>query len=339
VSSIRYKELDSLRGFAAIFVMLFHFSYHTVHESGILNLGVTGVDLFFIISGFVIFMSINSVSSSREFIVNRFARLFPTYWTCVLFTTIAILIFGFVKDPLTITPYMFFSNMTMFQHYLRAENIDGTYWTMIIEMVFYIFILLLYRLKLLKHILAVGLPLIAICLVWDIFIEDRFIGLYKLIRYVFPLIAHFPLFMAGIIFYRIIKSEKFHWLDHALLPLCLVAQVVLFQNGGSAHNYISQLNYGIMLAIYFVIFTLFVHQKFGFIVNKPFLFMGKISYALYLIHQYLTVDLIIPRLELAGVNYYVSCIIAFVAAVTLAYLITFYIEIPIGKKIRMKLNK
>ena len=70
----RYKELDALRGFAALFVVFFHYTTHTAYASSFLELGVTGVDLFFIISGFVIFMSIGQVSSAREFIINRFAR-------------------------------------------------------------------------------------------------------------------------------------------------------------------------------------------------------------------------------------------------------------------------
>ncbi|MGZ4099102.1 MAG: acyltransferase family protein, partial [Bacteroidia bacterium] len=69
----RYKELDAMRGFAALFVMFFHYTTHTPHSLSFLELGVTGVDLFFIISGFVIFMSINKVRSAKEFMINRFA--------------------------------------------------------------------------------------------------------------------------------------------------------------------------------------------------------------------------------------------------------------------------
>ena len=66
-SNKRYLELDALRGLAAVFVMLFHYTQGK-DVSEVFNLGVTGVDLFFLISGFVIFMSINKVSSGREFV-------------------------------------------------------------------------------------------------------------------------------------------------------------------------------------------------------------------------------------------------------------------------------
>ena len=67
----RYQELDALRGIAALFVVLFHFTLNRPEAEYGLKLGVTGVDLFFIISGFVIFMSLTNINSSKEFIVNR----------------------------------------------------------------------------------------------------------------------------------------------------------------------------------------------------------------------------------------------------------------------------
>lgn len=330
----RYKELDALRGFAAVFVLIFHYTYATRYELPWLTLGVTGVDLFFIISGFVIFMSIQSVSSVKEFLINRFARLFPTYWTCVTFTTCAILLFGYVNSGQSVTAYQYMANMTMFQHYLRAENIDGTYWTMTIEMVFYISIAVLYRMNQLKNIIPIGLAVIGCCLIWDVFIEEQMLTLYKVIRYVFPLIAHFPLFFAGILFYRIITANGHNMTNYLLLLLCLPAQILLYNNGGSAHRYISHGSYAIMLCIYFGVFILFVNARLGFIVTKPALFAGKISYALYLIHQYVSIDLIIPRLEAAGVNYFAAAAIAFVVSVTLAWMITSYIENPLRKRIR-----
>ncbi len=86
----RYQELDSLRGVAALMVVVFHFTMGRKEGQYLFNLGNTGVELFFIISGFVIFMSINKMKNSKEFIINRFTRLYPTYWTCVTFTFILI---------------------------------------------------------------------------------------------------------------------------------------------------------------------------------------------------------------------------------------------------------
>ena len=71
----RLAELDTLRGIAAIMVLLLHF--------GIFKYGGAGVDLFFIISGFVIFMSIERSRNLKAFWRSRFVRLYPSYWLSI----------------------------------------------------------------------------------------------------------------------------------------------------------------------------------------------------------------------------------------------------------------
>ena len=51
LKSTRYKELDALRGIAALVVVLFHLTMEREQAKLGFELGVTGVDLFFIISG------------------------------------------------------------------------------------------------------------------------------------------------------------------------------------------------------------------------------------------------------------------------------------------------
>ena len=84
----RYRELDALRGLAAMLVVLFHYSWGRPENRFEFSVGNTGVDLFFIISGFVIFMSLEKAENLRQFVGNRFARLYPAYWVCVILTYI-----------------------------------------------------------------------------------------------------------------------------------------------------------------------------------------------------------------------------------------------------------
>jgi len=85
----RIRELDSLRGIAAFAVLLFHFTYvndaHRMAPFG-LAAGKYGVELFFVISGFVIFMTLERSGSVRQFAVSRIARLFPAYWAAIFCT-------------------------------------------------------------------------------------------------------------------------------------------------------------------------------------------------------------------------------------------------------------
>src|SRR4051812_18925698 len=88
----RYKELDALRGVVAILVVFFHFTMNRSEYNSFLKPGTTGVDLFFIISGFVIFMTLKKTSTRAEFVINRISRLYPTNWSVVSFTFILIVL-------------------------------------------------------------------------------------------------------------------------------------------------------------------------------------------------------------------------------------------------------
>ncbi len=172
----RVKELDSLRGIAALLVVIFHFTMDRKTSSHLFNLGSTGVDLFFIISGFVIFMSLNKVKDSKSFIINRVSRLYPTYWTCVTFTFIIITLTAAYNQsvhPVSFGQYL--ANMTMFQHFFRIQDIDGPYWTMIVEMMFYIGMLVLFHNKWLRHLNIIAIVLIGLTLILYNFKANYFI--------------------------------------------------------------------------------------------------------------------------------------------------------------------
>ena len=167
----RLQELDALRGIAALLVVLFHYSMGRPAKFLGFELGISGVDLFFIISGFVIYMSINKRGNLKGFLIRRFFRLYPVYWLVVSFTTVLAL-FNFAQielEPITFTRYV--SNLTMFQSYLGETDIDGPYWTMIVEVLFYLLITTLILLKVFKHILYIGYALISLLLINELIIQ------------------------------------------------------------------------------------------------------------------------------------------------------------------------
>src|SRR5260370_4199931 len=93
----RIKGLDGLRGIAAISVLLFHYTivYGLLIEP--LNpmpfeapYGRHGVELFFIISGFVILMTFENSLSVTDFALSPFARLFPVFCTAGLIESLAL---------------------------------------------------------------------------------------------------------------------------------------------------------------------------------------------------------------------------------------------------------
>src|SRR5262245_36843058 len=131
----RIEELDALRGLAALFVVVFHCAMFRPQADYGFYLGITGVDLFFIISGFVIFMSLENSKSGNSFLVSRFIRLFPIYW---VIATLTFLVYFFLNLFDGVIPYTeiplknYLVNLTMFQYYFGVPNISGSYWTLII---------------------------------------------------------------------------------------------------------------------------------------------------------------------------------------------------------------
>src|SRR3954466_2589137 len=93
----RLAALDGLRLLAAFAVLSFHYTgirtpfwgapAHVVFPSlnQVTRYGYLGVELFFIISGFVILMTAYG-RSIESFSASRVARLFPAYWTAILLT-------------------------------------------------------------------------------------------------------------------------------------------------------------------------------------------------------------------------------------------------------------
>lgn len=331
----RYKELDALRGIAALMVVVFH----NMAERLGTKFFVTGVDLFFIISGFVIYMTLTKVQTGLDFVINRISRLYPTYWVCVTFTFILILIFE-KQRPLGNLLTSYIGNMTMFQHYLQINDLDPPYWTLIVEMNFYLGILLLFSRNILKYVETIGIALsigavITMSLFYRSFVADT-------ILIVCPLFTFIPLFLAGIVFYKMHQGEANNQVNYLILLICLTCQILLFNYGGTSKIYINQGQYAAILIIYFSLFLLFVKGRLKFIVSKPTLFLGKISYPLYLVHQYLSLNVIrkIVKIRFPTPHWLIamSTVIAIPLSILIAYLISRYVEIPVNRFLKEKLH-
>ena len=209
---------------------------------------------------------------------------------------------------------------------------DGPYWTMIIEMLFYIFLVTLFALGLFRKVLWIGTLLIFTLT----FILLQFPGeAVNKALFMVPLLQFFPLFFAGLVFYRIIKKSDNLMICYLLIILCFCAQVLISPYVGRSRMFLSQMNYLLVLGLYFSAFILFVNQYLRFITIRPLLFLGKISYAFYLTHYYVSSRHIIPFLYTEKqLNFWVALLISLFICIIIASFITFYIEIPSNKKIR-----
>ena len=225
----RDNVLDALRGIAAVMVVMFHLTIASGEPDYGLHLGVTGVDLFFIISGFVIFMSLNKTKSSQAFVTNRFIRLYPTYWACVTFTFLLNCVYALGHNGIELSYfYSYLCNMTMFQHYMGVANLDGTYWTLIVEMAFYLTMLVIYHFGQLKHVEIIGCIITGVALVATTLLKNISPVTYKKIDFLYPLLNHFPLFFAGILFY-LIKNDRSTLIRWIICVLCFIISFVSYK--------------------------------------------------------------------------------------------------------------
>jgi len=341
----RLVELDSLRGIAAISVVMAHLTLSLPKENNFFRLGVSGVDLFFLISGYVIYMSFERITKSSEFIISRIGRLFPVYWLAVTGTFLLFYFWSrYTGMPQIYSLNSLFTNLTMFQYYFKSTNVLAVSWTLLIEMLFYIFMLGLFRIRLLHKIeIIIAISLLPIFL-YAIYLEGAAPHIYKIMHYYFPLLNHLPLFYAGILFYRI-NNVKLTALRIALIFACFSLQSMLFFHGGSDKDFMTQKEYIIILLIFFSLFALLTIKKLSFINNPIILFLGKISYSLYLIHLYPS-GLIIAfftNTKYFHLNFWIVIILIVLPFLFFtAYLLYKYIELPgirISKNLIYKKSK
>lgn len=146
----RFPELDLMRFLAACAVMLFHYAFRGPLDhiwpasfpilGEVSKYGYLGVNVFFILSGFVILLSAYE-KDAFGFAVARMVRLYPAYWTCVTLTSLAIILAGTAHKGITFT--QFWANLTMAHSFFGVRDISGVYWTLAVELKFYFLIFLI----------------------------------------------------------------------------------------------------------------------------------------------------------------------------------------------------
>jgi peptidoglycan/LPS O-acetylase OafA/YrhL len=155
-----FPIFDALRGIAAFLVLCYHFWTFFPFEGGVsfpFSGGHLGVDLFFVISGFVIFLSLLRSSSLLSFFSKRFWRIFPlaAFFVLTVFCMKAVLDGGISGELLRngVAHILFIQS-------LFPETYHGLHpvmWTLTVEVLFYLSLPLLLYLgrKRLSHFLGI----------------------------------------------------------------------------------------------------------------------------------------------------------------------------------------
>jgi len=259
-----------------------------------LSLGSRGVQLFFVASAITLFLSLNrrlaiEGNLTFNFFLRRFFRIAPMYYLGIIYY-----IFQdglgeryWLGDQHTITVSNIISNITFLNGinpYWITSLVPGG-WSITVEMMFYFFIPFLFKyIKTFNQAINfLILSLIIKLVLQEILLLNFFDVLERLLReylyFYFP--SQLPVFAIGIVVYFLIfRDNKLNEINNyksLLIFVLILAQVgikidVLFVNH-------------ILFAILFGILTFFLSKGIlTFLINKATMFLGKISYSLYLVH-------------------------------------------------------
>jgi peptidoglycan/LPS O-acetylase OafA/YrhL len=302
---IKFSLLDALRFFAAFWVMNFHY-FLGVNESWKLSwyrFGGLGVQLFFIISGFVIVLSLKG-KTLKEFAINRFIRLFPLFWILCTFTFI---LTHMAHDPNALYFSEYLKNMTMFgdifNGYLKyGRLIDPSYWTLTVELIFYagigIFVHF-FSYKNIRYFLAVWMGLSVLAFI--LHIDHNFYVKLALVR-------HASYFVFGsalaLIVAKEAKSLFEKYFDWSLLLFSSLYSIYIHTRAIPEYftlNPYDNIIVSILLIIFFIGIPALVYLSPRIKNIRTILILeilGGITYPLYLMHQTIG-NLVINRIKSA----------------------------------------
>jgi peptidoglycan/LPS O-acetylase OafA/YrhL len=222
LSANRIAALDYARFFAAMMVLAYHWTYSGISLGRVTSIeliepvaavsrfGLLGVDLFFLISGYVIFYSAQGRTAGR-FAAARVVRLYPLFWVCLILTTLVCNTLG--ARAYHVSWQALLANLTMLAPVFGYRHADWVYWTLVLELSFYAAVTLLLLLRL-------GGRLGAVISVWPfVMLGASAAGLGHL-----PLLGgYYFLFAAGALFAHLRESKR-AWLSVPLI-VCVVMSI------------------------------------------------------------------------------------------------------------------
>ncbi|MBE9599530.1 acyltransferase [Pedobacter sp. MC2016-24] len=288
IKTNKLDYVDALRGYAILLVIFAHTGQMFPKEypevlNSMIAFGPRGVQLFFIVSAFTLFLSCerrfnNDSKPILHFFIRRFFRIAPLYYLGILFYSI----YAFYQGTLNISSILsnvFFVN-TLSPYWTVNGLVPGG-WSISCEMIFYLFVPMLFvKIKSLND--AVLFTIIGLCI--SIFFQillSRFnfdvnsVTWQQFIPYIFP--RSIPVFGIGICFYYVIFKQ-----DRSIKPIYVMVFALLLIIG-------TVFNSG-FLFIYFQTFAFGVvamalsKRNFKLVVNRVVKYFGKISYSMYMAH-------------------------------------------------------
>jgi peptidoglycan/LPS O-acetylase OafA/YrhL len=325
----RMQFLDAIRGLAALAVVFEHacehfFPGYLVWGNTHFTFGVFGVAEFFLVSGFIIPVSLERHRALDKFWLARAFRLYPLYWASIL----GVLLFaamgsmGLPRMIHTQPEKLILANVAMVQLFFNVPNIVGVSWTLSMELVFYLLSSLLFliggiaRAALWAWIAVLGnLALnVSFALAFHRSVPAGRVGLLVTAFFAALVYRYFSGSISArtilaIFPFLVVSLLTGFWLRFMVYPTSLREDRFAF--GGVSSAYLGA------YALFFLFYSLRSRQF-----PKAAIWLGQISYSLYLVHGFVLA--IIP----AGTFPWLRLAAVLILAIGLSAITFTYIEKP-----------
>ncbi len=337
----RVNEIDLLRFLAALSVLFFHYTFRGYAEGGMslvsypsfapfTKYGYLGVQLFFMISGFVILMTASG-GSLRSFVVSRLVRLYPAFWACCTITFAAILVFGEPRFTASMDQYL--TNMSMLSGFVGVPSIDGSYWSLFVELKFYALVSVVLAIRRIHQTQIFLIIWLVSSIVLEMLPVDK-------LRY-FLLVDYSSYFIAGAMYFLVWSKG---------LSLTRVGVIVsswglaIYQSVKNLPRleefYSTTMSHyvvvGIITSIFLVMFLVSI-QRTGFIGRNRWLMAGVLTYPLYLLHQY--VGFMVFNVANSAINKYLLLWGTIIFMLGAAYAVNILVERRLALPMKNALNR
>lgn len=280
----RLKHIDAMRAVAVLLVVWMHFDEGLMPISGsqlwlgdsavAFNFGRIGVVVFFAISGMLIPSSLRTAPGAiSRFAIRRFFRLFPAFWLSVFVYWLII-----PGDP---SAWQLAANLTMLPWLFGEAPLLGLYWTLETELYFYVLCAIIFWTghlhdeRLTSAMTVVLATAFIFCSAARVF-PDEMPGPYK------GLLLHLAIMFWGASFRHAWASRRYESVFFVTATIsvgCAAGAVLAY---GVLSSDPKQTANG---AAYLIAMALFVAMATAArITLSPFVFLGRISYSIYLLH-------------------------------------------------------
>lgn len=286
-------KLDGLRAISVLFVVLSHSGFGNIIPGGF------GVTIFFFISGYLITtllrkeLELNYKINLKNFYLRRFWRLVPAL---IIYVLIAVIANKLVKNTIateeSLAAIFYLSNYyDLYKGYTPLSKIHSPYdilWSLSIEEHFYIFfapLLLLFKLRSKITLLIISLTIIPLLLRINAIFFD-FSSFNKLYTYIATECRMDSIaFGCLLAYFNINTKNKNQELFSLLLGSTIIIFTLLYRNDDFRETFRYTLQgIGLFLIINNIIHGKHTQKITNFLEIRPLIFIGKISYSIYLYH-------------------------------------------------------